>query len=188
EGSFKEWIRKACRDGYTLVYDNFSCAPLWVNNLLLSIFEDGVLNQPNKCVQHGWNVKRHPDFHAIFTSGSEENTENKIPRTSLYDRMITIKLGHYDHDTESAIVRAKTGIRPEDAGRIVDIVRAARKNGNSVTIRAGIALGRILVAQKGRIHPDDPVLLESCSDILGFDMEGNGKVRQIVERALITLT
>ncbi|MEW6203360.1 MAG: AAA family ATPase [bacterium] len=186
EESLKEPIKKACRDGYTLVYDNFSCSPSWVNNLLLSIFEDGILNQPNKCVQRGWNVKKHPDFHAILTSNSEENTENKIPLNSLYDRMITIRLGHYDYDTESAIVRAKTGIRTEDAGRIVDIVRAARKSGNSVTIRAGIALGRILVAQKAKIQPDDPVLLESCADVLGFDINGNGKARQIVERALST--
>jgi len=179
-----ERLAIACKNGYTLVYDEFSRSRAEANNVLLSILEEGILALPNKSTRQAGYIKVHPDFRAILTSNPDEYAGVYTPQSALLDRMVTIKLDYYDRETEIAIVQSKSGLPREEAVKIVDIVRTARKEVNTVTIRSGIAIGRILVNRKGRIRMDDPAFMESCADVFGLGMNGNGRVEQIVGKAL----
>ncbi|MCX5822137.1 MAG: gas vesicle protein GvpN, partial [Deltaproteobacteria bacterium] len=79
---------------------------------------------------------------------------------------------HYDRDTEIMIVMKKSGLPRIDSERIVDIVRELRSfgvNNNRPTIRAGIAIGRILASQNRRARGDDVFFQMICRDILATD-------------------
>ena len=64
---------------------------------------------------------------------------------------------------------AKSGVSREDAEIIVDIVRELRGTGvnnHRPTIRATIAIARILVHRQARARLDDPVFQWVCHDVL----------------------
>jgi hypothetical protein len=85
------------------------------------------------------------------------------------DRLITIRLDHYDRATEVSITTARSGIGEEDAEIIVDIVRELRNvgvNNHLPTIRACIAVARVLTIRGARARPDDPVFKWVLRDIL----------------------
>ena len=91
---------------------------------------------------------------------------------ALVDRLITIDLGHFDRDTEIEITKAKSGLPTEDAERIVDIVRDLRGvgvNNHRPTIRACIAIGKILSRQNGRAQIGDSTFWWVCRDVLKTD-------------------
>lgn len=187
ESTRQVWVDErltiACKNGYTLVYDEFSRSHAEANNVLLSVLQEGILSLPRKN-REGDYLKVHPDFRAVFTSNPDEYAGVYTPQSALLDRMITIRLDQYDPETEIAIVQAKTGLPADDARKVMDIVRTARNGKGAVTLRAGIAIGRMLVHRKARISPDDPILIETCSDVLGFGTNDNGTVRNILEKAL----
>jgi hypothetical protein len=81
--------------------------------------------------------------------------------------MITIKLGYYDRDTEIAITLAKSGLSLDEAGQLVDLVRAVRHEAKTATlsVRACIMLGRILRHRQARVELDDPAFLDTCLDV-----------------------
>ena len=59
--------------------------------------------------------------------------------------MITITVGHQDRETESGITAAKSGLNPEDAAKIVRVVRDFRNLGVlslSPTVRACIMIAQ----------------------------------------------
>mgnify|MGYP001579649777 CR=1 FL=1 len=181
-----ERLTIACRAGYTLVYDEFSRSHAEANNALLPILEGGVLTLP-KGSQHGSYIRVHPNFRAIFTSNPDEYAGVYTPQSALLDRMVTIKLGHYDRETEIAITQAKSGLPREEAEKVVDIVEAVREGVDPMkqpTVRACIMIGRILYHRQGRIEPEDPLLMETCLDVLGFDPDSEEKIRPILEAAL----
>jgi hypothetical protein len=91
---------------------------------------------------------------------------------ALLDRLITINLGHLDRETEIAIVMAKSGVPRADAGTIVDIIRELRGvgvNNHRPTIRAGIAIARILAHDKGSAELGDSTFETICHDVLNTD-------------------
>ena len=88
------------------------------------------------------------------------------------DRLITINLGHFDRDTEIRITMTKSGIQQPDAETIVDIVRELRGigvNNHRPTIRAPIAIARILTHRGGHARVNDPVFQWVCRDVLNAD-------------------
>ncbi len=85
------------------------------------------------------------------------------------DRLITLNLGNFDRETEVQIAVSKSGGSREDAEVIVDIVRELRGTGvnnHRPTIRAAIAIARILVHQQAHARMDDPVFQWVCHDVL----------------------
>jgi hypothetical protein len=85
------------------------------------------------------------------------------------DRLITINLGHLDRETEIQIAMAKSGLPRGDAEVIVDLVRELRGTGvnnHRPTIRATIAIARILAHRQARARLDDPIFQWVCHDIL----------------------
>lgn len=185
-----QWVDQrlttACKNGYILVYDEFSRSHAETNNALLSILEESVLALP--AGRDGTSYLHvHPEFRAIFTSNPDEYAGVYTPQSALLDRMITIRLGNYNRDTEIAITRAKSGLSLEDAQKIVDLVRTVRNEasiGTKPSIRACIMIGQILRHRQTRVEPDDPVFLETCLDVLSPSLVGNGRMQQIITTAL----
>lgn len=185
----------ACKEGYTLIYDEFTRSRPEANNALLSILEEKIINLP-KISQGGEGyLEVHPEFRAIFTSNPEEYAGVHKTQDALMDRLITVNLGHFDRETEIQIALAKSGLPRQDAENIVDLVREMRTfgvNNHRPTIRACIAIAKILAHQGARARIDDPVLLWACRDVLNTDTAkvtrgGQSLMGEKVEEAIRTV-
>ncbi|MBI2216612.1 MAG: gas vesicle protein GvpN [Candidatus Rokubacteria bacterium] len=165
-------LTTACKHGYTLIYDEFTRSRPEANNPLLSILGERILNLPKLRRSGEGYLEVHPEFRGIFTSNPEEYVGVHKTQDALLDRLITIQLGHYDRETEVQVTMAKSGLPRPDAETIVDIVRELRGIGvdnHRPTIRAAIAIARILAHGKGRARGDDPVFRGICGDVLDTD-------------------
>lgn len=162
-------LTAACKAGHVLVYDEFTRSRPEANTPLLSILGERILNLP-KLGRYGEGyLAVHPEFRAIFTSNPEEYVGVHKTQDALLDRLITVAVGHYERATEVEITMAKAGIPRPDAEMIVDIVRELRGvgvNNHRPTIRASIAIARILAHARARARPDDPVFRWACRDVL----------------------
>ncbi len=162
-------LTTACRTGDTLVYDEFNRSRPEANNVLLSILSENVLNLPRLRVSGDGYLQVHPDFRAIFTSNPEEYAGVHKAQDALMDRLITIHLDDYDQATETAIAGSKGGLEAADAAVIVGIVREMRAvtPGNAwPTIRASIAIAKVLSHIGGRAPLAEPHLSRVCKDVL----------------------
>jgi nitric oxide reductase NorQ protein len=162
-------ITTACRLGHTIIYDEFNRSKPEANTPFLSILSEGVLNVPGLHGRGEGYVNVHPDFRAIFTSNPTEYAGVYKTQDALLDRLITLRLGHYDRDTEIAITISKSGLDPERAARVVDLVRLCRTEGQDPhypTLRASIAIARVLSARGGEASAQNPVFVWACRDIL----------------------
>ena len=183
-------LTTACKQGYTLVYDEFSRSRPEANNVLLTVLEERILALPD--TQHGAAYMRvHPDFRAIFTSNPEDYAGVHKTQDALLDRMITIALDYCDRDTEVAITRARADVEPEIAEQIVDLVRRIRKDGatNRPTLRASIMIARIVRQAGCAIDADDPTFIEACSDILHpvtTQGEETWSIGSVIRRAVLS--
>jgi len=185
----------ACKEGYTLIYDEFTRSRPEANNALLSILEEKIINLP-KISQGGEGyLEVHQEFRAIFTSNPEEYAGVHKTQDALMDRLITVNLGHFDRETEIQIALAKSGLPRQDAENIVDLVREMRTfgvNNHRPTIRACIAIAKILAHQGARARIEDPVFLWACRDVLNTDTAkvtrgGQSLMGEKVEEAIRTV-
>jgi nitric oxide reductase NorQ protein len=162
-------ITTACRLGQTIIYDEFNRSRPEANNPFLSILSEGVLNVPRLHGQGKGYVSVHPNFRTIFTSNPMEYAGVHRAQDALLDRVITVELGHYDRDTEIAITARRSGLNGHAASRIVDLVRLCRTEGREPhypTIRACVAIARVLAHRGANAEAKDPVFLWACCDIL----------------------
>ena len=165
-------LTTACRNGYTLVYDEFTRAKPEANNILLSVLEEKILDLPAGRGDDTY-LKVHPDFCAIFTSNPAEYSGTHKAQDALRDRMITINLGHYDRETEIQICQVRAGVSHQDAEKIVDVVRdfrQSRKNKNSPTVRAAVMIGNVLKLCKAKVEALDKSFERACFDVLNSEM------------------
>ena len=65
-------LTTACRNGDTLIYDEFTRSRPEANNALLSVLSEGILNLPKLRRNGEGYLEVHPAFRAIFTSNPEE--------------------------------------------------------------------------------------------------------------------
>ena len=185
-------LTTACLNGYTLIYDEFNRSRPEANNVLLSTLEGRILNLPNVRRSGEGYVRVHEDFRAILTSNPEEYAGVHKTQDALVDRLITINLGHFDRETEIQITQAKSGLPRADAERIVDIVRELRGvgvNNHRPTIRACIAIAKILAHRHSRAQIEDPTFWWVCCDVLKTDTakvthDGQSLMLQKVEEAI----
>lgn len=176
-------LTTACQKGHTLIYDEFTRSPATANNPFLSILEEGILNIPSSGREKGY-IRVDPNFRVIFTSNPEEYVGVHKTQDALLDRMITIELEYPDHETEVAIVAAKGERSVGDAEQIVRIVRTVRdKLGgkNGPTVRAAIAIAKILNYRDGKVDVDDPIFLITCKDVLAYHVSRQGDGRAQLE-------
>lgn len=162
-------LTTACANGNTLIYDEFNRSRPEANNALLSVLEERILNLPGLRRSGEGYLEVHPDFRAIFTSNPEEYAGVHKTQDALTDRLITLSLGNFDRETEIQIAMAKSGVPRSDGEVIVDIVRELRGTGvnnQRPTIRATIAIARILNHRRACARLDDPVFQWVCRDVL----------------------
>lgn len=162
-------LTTACQNGYTLIYDEFTRSRPEANNVLLSVLEEKILNLPSlRRIGEGY-LEVHPDFRAIFTSNPEEYAGVHKTQDALMDRLLTINVGHFDRETEIKVTMTKSGLKLPGAETIVDIVRELRGvgvNNHRPTIRACIAIARILAHLGGHPRMNDPIFQGICRDVL----------------------
>lgn len=183
----------ACKNGDTLIYDEFNRSRPEANNPFLSIFSERILNLPKLRRSGGGYLQVHPEFRAIFTSNPEEYAGVHKTQDALMDRLLTIQLEHYDRDTEIQITIARSGIGQADAEIIVDLMRNLRSVGVSnsrPTIRASIAIARVLTLRGAHAKPDDSLFQWVCRDVLNSETakvtrDGRSIMPQKVEDALL---
>lgn len=177
-------ITKACKNGYTLIYDEFTRSRPEANNVLLSVLEEKILYLPN--VAKGNNeLEVHPEFRVIFTSNPEEYAGVHKSQDALRDRMITFDLKGFDEDTESQIVQVKSGANLEITTKVVRVVRGFRHNCQMnfrPTVRAGIMIASV-VNSLG-IYPDknNEHFCQICLDVLLSTVIPNKNIPEVIDQ------
>jgi len=167
----------ACREGYTLVYDEFSRSRPETNNVLLSVMEEGIVELPVTYRGEKY-VKVHPEFRAIFTSNPDEYAGVHGRPDALLDRMLTIDLNGVDEESELAITVAKTGLGAEDALTVVSTVRRYRDEAPSRlghSIRASLMIASVLKSTGVPAVPGSPFFEQLCRDVLRIETESAGR-------------
>ena len=172
EDATQRWVdhrlTTACRQGFTLVYDEFTRSRPEANNVLLAVLEEQLLVLPTMSREDAY-VKVHPDFRAIFTSNPQEYAGVHEAQDALSDRLVTMDLDFYDRETEIAITVARSGLPLEEAARIVDVVRDFRASGEydqAPTLRACIMIARVTAMQSLQPLAQDPRFVRICLDVL----------------------
>lgn len=171
ESMREQWVDNrltvACREGLTLVYDEFTRSRPEANNVLLSVLEEGVLVLPER--NKGTNyLKVHPEFKAIFTSNPEEYAGVHKAQDALLERMVTIDLSCFDFETETAITQAKSGIDLADAAVIVSVVRKVREmigGDYSPSLRSAVMIAKVMLG-RGKSAEDLEFFEQACVDVL----------------------
>jgi len=161
-------LTTACKEGFTLIYDEFNRSRPEANNALLSVLEEGILTLP-ATEEEGGYIKVHPKFKAIFTSNPHEYAGVHRTQDALLDRMVTIHLDYFDRETEQAIVAARTGITPEDTRKVVGILRDLREIPDihlAASLRPGIVIGKILKQKAVHAEKQNPLFVDLCVDVL----------------------
>jgi nitric oxide reductase NorQ protein len=159
-------LTTACKQGLTLVYDEFNRSRSGANNALLSVLEEGILTLPLSEGETGY-IKVHPRFRAIFTSNPHEYAGVHKTQDALLDRMVSIHLEYFDEETEQAIVLSRTGIDLEDTARIIGILRDFRQeigHHQTVSIRPAIIIGKVLKQQAIHADKHNPLFVDICVD------------------------
>ncbi len=178
-------LTTACKEGFTLIYDEFNRSRPEANNALLSVLEEGILTIPPSEEEGGY-IKVHPNFRIIFTSNPYEYSGVHKTQDALLDRMVSIHLDYFDEMTERAIVETRTGVTAEDAMKIVGILRDFRlmtSSTQAISIRAGIIIGKILKQRNMRIERANLLLADICADALisgRHTSDAREKMRRVV--------
>ena len=167
----------ACREGLTLVYDEFTRSRPEANNALLSVLEEGVLVLPAQRRAGTDYLRVHPDFTAIFTSNPVEYAGVHQAQDALFERIVTIDLGCFDEASEVAIVRARSGVTEADALSIVRLVHACRQalgGTDRHTVRSAIVIARVVTQRGAVVRAGDPVFEQVCQDALSGEAGRRG--------------
>lgn len=158
----------ACREGFTLIYDEFNRSRPEANNALLSALEEKLLVMPPDSNRSEY-LRVHPQFRAIFTSNPEEYTGVHKAQDALLDRMITIDMGEPDIETEKEILISRVGLSGPDALKIVHVVRAFRRKLDLTqhpSLRSSLMIGRIVKEHDLPVSKNNPDFRALCGDVL----------------------
>ncbi|WP_414570584.1 gas vesicle protein GvpN [Nostoc sp. CCY 9925] len=158
----------ACKEGFTLVYDEFNRSHPEVNNVLLSVLEERLLVLPTN-QQRAEYIQVHPKFRAILTSNPQEYCGVHATQDALMDRVITIDMPPPDELTQQEIVVHKTGIDSEKAEKIVRLVRmfwSRSGSGMGGGLRSCLMIARICHEHEISINFGDSYFQDICADIL----------------------
>ena len=168
-------LTHAILDGHTLIYDDFTRSTAAANNPLLSALEERRLILASR--QGERVVKAHPEFRAILTSNPTDYAGVNPPQDALVDRVVTFDVEGHDRSTEIGIVAARSGLDPNVAAGIVDIVRALRASPRlalSPSLRSAIMIAK--VAQREGLAADaaEPRFLQLTLDVLESKLVDRG--------------
>ncbi|MEM6429114.1 MAG: gas vesicle protein GvpN [Deinococcota bacterium] len=159
----------ACRDGYTLIYDEFTRSRAEANNILLPVLEERLLVLPSSQGSSSY-IKVHPEFRAIFTSNPEDYAGVHTVQEALHDRLVTMELGTVDKETELAIVSRKSGLPAAAVKGIVEVVRTAHEQGVGKrtlgSIRASLQIAKVAAVRELEVSADNAAFCQIVFDVL----------------------
>lgn len=158
----------ACREGFTLVYDEFNRSRPEVNNVLLSALEEKLLVLPPSGNRTEY-IRVNPHFRAIFTSNPEEYCGVHDTQDALLDRLVTINMPEPDELTQQEILVQKTEISRASALLIVRLVKAFRvKTGTdkSSGLRSCLMIAKVCHEHEITAIPENPDFRDVCCDVL----------------------
>ncbi|MCI2255405.1 gas vesicle protein GvpN [Domibacillus sp. PGB-M46] len=165
-------LLEAVKNGYTLVYDEFTRSKPATNNIFLSILEEGILPLYGTKLTEPF-VRVHPDFAVIFTSNPEEYAGVYQTQEALLDRLITIFIDHKEHDREAAIISEKIDIAQEKAAAITALVAQLREEceaDNGPSLRASLMIARIAAEEEIPVDGSNAAFQRLCLDVLAHQM------------------
>ncbi|WP_409303441.1 gas vesicle protein GvpN [Peribacillus sp. SCS-155] len=165
-------LLEAVKNGYTLVYDEFTRSKPTTNNIFLSILEEGILPLYGTKMTEPF-LRVHPDFVVIFTSNPEEYAGVYQTQDALLDRLITLFIDHKDQDREAEIVSEKANINRNEAKVITAVVAELRrqcKDDGGPSLRASLMIARLAAQENIPIEGSDPAFQRLCMDILGHQV------------------
>ncbi|MGI8315991.1 gas vesicle protein GvpN [Halobacillus mangrovi] len=146
----ESWVEgrlyEAVKNGYTVVYDEFTRSRPDTNNLFLSVIEEKLLPLYGAKSKES-HVKVHPDFSLIFTSNPTEYVGIYETQDALLDRMITIPFHMMDKEAQIAVVRERTSIETSKAEKIVNLMEKVNElcedTQDGLSLRASIMIADI---------------------------------------------
>jgi nitric oxide reductase NorQ protein len=165
-------LLEAVKNGYTLVYDEFTRSKPDTNNIFLSILEERILPLYGSKRTEPF-VKVHPDFAVIFTSNPEEYAGVYQTQDALLDRLITIFLDYKDIDHETLIISEKTDATEKQAKAITTLVSTLRnqcKDDSGPSLRASLMIAKLATEQDTPIDGENEEFKRLCIDILGHQV------------------
>ncbi|MBC8044374.1 MAG: gas vesicle protein GvpN [Rhizobacter sp.] len=175
EDMSRNWVDNrltvACKNGFTLLYDEFTRSRPEANNILLSVLQERIMDMPAGRGEEAY-LNVHPNFTAIFTSNPEEYAGVNKAQDALRDRMVTMDLDYFDFDTEVSITLAKSNLSKQDAEDVVTIVRGLRESGKwefAPTVRGCIMIARTLSVHRAKPWQTSDVFMKICQDILASE-------------------
>jgi gas vesicle protein GvpN len=158
----------ACREGFTLIYDEFNRSRPEVNNVLLSVLEEKLLVLPPNSNRNEY-IRVNPQFRTILTSNPEEYCGVHATQDALLDRLVTINIPEPDELTQQEIVIHKTGIDRESASIVVQTVKTFRQRAKaekSSGLRSCLILAKICHEHDIVAMPENPEFRDMCQDVL----------------------
>ncbi len=158
----------ACREGFTLVYDEFNRSRPEVNNVLLSALEEKLLALPPGANRSEY-IRVNPKFRAIFTSNPQEYCGVHDTQDALLDRLITINVPEPDRLTKQEILVQKTGIDRLGAEQIVNLVEDFQlKTTGEVSsgLRSCLMIAKVCQNHEITITSQDEDFRDLCTDVL----------------------
>ena len=162
-------LTTACREGFTLVYDEFNRSRPEVNNVLLSVLEERLLVLPAASQQQEY-IRAHPQFRVIFTSNPEEYCGVHEAQDALMDRLITIDIPEPDEQTQEEIVVQKSGLARADAATIVRLVKNYRErtqtHEKSSGLRACLIVAKVCQSNNIPVVTTNADFRDICVDVL----------------------
>lgn len=161
-------LTMACREGFTLVYDEFNRSRPEVNNVLLSALEEKLLVLPPSGHRPEY-LRVSPHFRAIFTSNPEEYAGVHGTQDALLDRLITLHIPDPDELTQQQILVQKVGIDPAAALLIVQLVRGFHtqlEEKGTCSLRPCLMIANICHEHGIPFSPEEVDFRDICCDIL----------------------
>jgi len=196
EDATQRWVDHrltvACRDGYTLVYDEFTRSRAEANNALLAVLEEHLLILPMAIGPETY-IRVHPEFRAIFTSNPQEYAGVHEAQDALCDRLVTLDCDYYDQETETAIAAARSGLSEDQVAPLVQMVRDFRESGaydQVPTLRSCIMIARTAAMHGFEFSAETPGFVSICLDVLGSKTPldtRNRKRREEQQKLLLNL-
>jgi nitric oxide reductase NorQ protein len=172
EDATQRWVDNrlttACREGFTLVYDEFTRSRPEANNVLLAVLEEHMLVLPTMNREDNY-LKVHPEFRAIFTSNPQEYAGVHEAQDALSDRLVTMDVDYYDRETEVVITASRSNLDHDRSAQIVDLIREFRASGEydqAPTLRACIMIARVVAMQDVTMSVHNPLFVSICLDVL----------------------
>jgi nitric oxide reductase NorQ protein len=163
-------LLEAVKNGYTLIYDEFTRSKPTTNNIFLPLLEEGVLPIYGSKRTEPF-IRVHPEFSVIFTSNPAEYAGVFQTQDALLDRLITMFVDYKDIEREAQIVSEKINIEKREAKSITTLIsnlreKCTKESSDGPSLRASLMIAKLASEEDIPINGEDPDFQRLCIDIL----------------------